>query len=89
MLAVIRTKDGSDDTCYVTRLVPSEMGTYEDIKRRVHDASRNANFLSNSPQELLYSSTNITVDPATLSPKSATLCGDTPVVWLEKQPAEG
>ena len=84
MLTVIKTKIGSEDACYLTRLDTDQMGTYEDIKQRVNMAnSQHGGFMSRIPKEMEFSGTNITVDAATVSPRAATLCNDLPVVWMQ------
>lgn len=85
MLVVVKTNDGTNDVCYVTRLVPDEMGTFDELKEQVIEANNSGVALTSPANEVIFFKTNIEADVSMLGETAAKMCEDTPILWLEKQ----
>lgn len=85
MVVLIKTNNGTEDVCYVTRLVSDDMGTFDDLRHQVTEANNTGVTMSSSSKEVQFSVSDVTADVAMLGRKAAAICDSLAIVWLQRQ----
>lgn len=85
MIVVIKTYNGSREICFGARLVPDDMGTFDDLRQQVFNANNTETIMTGSSKEVQFALTSVSLDGSVLGQKASEMCDGVLILWLQKQ----